>query len=82
MIDDKVLICYPLHYAVRFNDLPLLNKCIERGDDINVIDHDKNTPLHLAYLLNRLDFTTILLEHGANPDLLNIDDKKAIELLN
>jgi ankyrin repeat protein len=81
MSEEIIGICYPFHYAVRFNDIILLQKCIENSNNINIQDHNNNTPLHLAYMLNRTDFISILLNNGADNNLLNDENKKPSEMV-
>lgn len=59
-----------LHSAVMAGDLDTLKALLERPDLcslINVPDEHGRTPLHLAVLESKLEFTIVLLEEGADP---------------
>jgi len=51
-------------YSPRLPDVALL--LLERGTDVNVLDGDNVTPLHVAAGNGRVGVVRVLLEHGAN----------------
>jgi cytochrome c len=58
----------PLHYAVNRQHLDAAKLLIERGADVNAVSKIGGTPLMAAVAKNRLEFITLLLAHGANPN--------------
>ncbi|XP_013411085.1 ankyrin repeat domain-containing protein 17 [Lingula anatina] len=57
----------PLHEAVRNNYLSIVKLLIERGADVNAIDHGGYTPLHHAACnKNRSEVIKMLKDSGAN----------------
>ena len=38
----------PLHIAAKNGDMDCMNFLLSKGEDINALDHDNNTPLHYA----------------------------------
>ena len=71
----------PLHEASEgyftFRKIPRLpdvaRLLLERGTDVNVLDDDNVTPLHVAARNERVGVVRVLLEHGAN---VAAEDKK------
>jgi len=66
-----------LHLAVRMNNEDLVKQCLEEiSADIRA---DRNiTPLMLAAALGYSRIVTLLLEHGANPDIRNAAQQTAL----
>jgi len=60
--------------------VPILIKC---GANVNVQEKDStgNTPLHYAVQKKNKAVINILLENGANPDIVNNDRKTAAQIL-
>ena len=69
-LEDKEKQNSPLVYYVRHNDLEKVKELLKKGEDANKKGEDFRNPLALAFVLNNIDCAKILLEHGANPDLL------------
>lgn len=55
----------PLHYAARFDELPIIRFLKERGCNLNPVARDGTTPLHLAVKSNHLPVVDELLNMGA-----------------
>ncbi|RZR75904.1 hypothetical protein BHM03_00000486 [Ensete ventricosum] len=53
---------------------------LEAGATVNVLDKNKNTPLHYAAGYGRKECVALLLEHGASVTLQNLDGKTAIDV--
>lgn len=51
-----------------------------QGCNVNGLTDRLSSPLHLAYANSVNDVVEILLEHGANEDLINIEGKIPKEL--
>lgn len=61
--------------AASENNVSLVKKLIKAGLDVNQADVDsKNTLLHAVAVNGSEDVAKILLKHGANPNLQNIDN--------
>lgn len=43
--------------------------------DVNIKDHNGNTPLHIAFRYKNVDVANLLLAYGARIDILNNDNK-------
>jgi ankyrin repeat protein len=56
----------PLHWAVDYNRLDLVQLLIEQGADVNARTKDKRGTLHLAVLNDRREITELLLSKGAD----------------
>ena len=70
IFEDKEKQNVPLVYYVRHNDLERVKELLKKGEDANKKGEDFRNPLALAFALNNIDCAKILLEHGANPNLL------------
>lgn len=58
--------------AIRLNDIETLKVLLTKGEDANRSDDDCNiTPLHFAVQAESLEAVHLLLEHGANPYLMD-----------
>ena len=62
----------PLHLVSRSKydsqeyGVEVVRQFLERDVDVNALDKDRNTPLHSASCLGRLEIARVLLDHGAN----------------
>ena len=79
--------CSLLHEAIKRcqQNSPLLVKnLLHAGLNVNATDHQGNTPLHVAVLLNpcydMIHLVTNLLNGGAHQDFVNHDGKTAMDL--
>merc|ERR1712228_1893 len=71
-----------LHYAVKHKNEKLLVYVLETGANINTQAGLKcNSALHEAVSLKDWESVKILFGHGINDELINIDGKRAIDLL-
>ena len=70
---------YPgFHPQGAFNVALLL---LERGADVNALDKDHVTPLHLASFLGILEIARLLLDHGATANVENIYGQTPLHLV-
>ncbi|KAJ1827444.1 hypothetical protein LPJ56_001658 [Coemansia sp. RSA 2599] len=60
----------PMHAASSWSHLHVLKYLIENGGDVNIIDPDGDTPLHIC---EDKACATLLLEHGADPSIENLE---------
>ncbi|MER9236875.1 ankyrin repeat domain-containing protein [Mesorhizobium sp. M0622] len=67
-VNDFDGIATPLFYAVNRQHLEATELLIERGADVNAGSKIGGPPLMAAAARNRLEFITLLLVHGANPN--------------
>ena len=60
-----------LFIAVKNGLLKIVKRLVEMGENINSVDQDLNTPLHIAAAWGYLDIVLLLLMHGASPKAKN-----------
>lgn len=53
---------------------------VKAGANVNAMDLWQFTPLHEAASKSRLEVSSLLLSHGADPTLLNCHSKSAIDV--
>ncbi len=68
---DPNCIMSPLLFAALKGNVPLIQSLLERGAFINIVDHNKNTPLHIAILCGFNDAAYHLIKAGADLNLQN-----------
>lgn len=68
------------HWAAKRGYNNVLNVLIANGKHINMTDKKKRTPLFLAAKSNYYDTCELLLQNGANPFMINIEDKKPYDV--
>jgi ankyrin repeat protein len=56
----------PLHHAVTYRKIEVVEFLIEHGADVNAIDWTGMTPLHIAAVMNRIAEAKALVRAGAN----------------
>ena len=68
----------PLHYLARIPYVPLMDKILAMflagGADVNALNTNLETPLHMAVWKNNLGMVSLLLRNGADPNIRNIKD--------
>eukprot|EP00004_Rigifila_ramosa_P013315 TRINITY_DN2936_c0_g1_i1.p1 TRINITY_DN2936_c0_g1~~TRINITY_DN2936_c0_g1_i1.p1 ORF type:complete len:639 (-),score=158.55 TRINITY_DN2936_c0_g1_i1:177-1811(-) len=64
----------PLHHAAEMGHTQVLKVILDAGANPNASDDDGNTPLHVS---PNLEISSLLIEYGAHPDLLNNSNKQA-----
>ncbi|KAF3063705.1 Serine/threonine-protein phosphatase 6 regulatory ankyrin repeat subunit C [Daldinia childiae] len=69
--DESVYDSWPVHEAIRTGG-DLIEALKESPEDINILDHAGNTPLHLAVLNYDDAAMQILISHGANMNSVDI----------
>lgn len=58
-----------------------LNDVIKLDLDVDDVDEDGQTALHLAAALSRFDSAVFLITAGASPVILNKDNKRPVDLV-
>ncbi|XP_045483508.1 putative ankyrin repeat protein RF_0381 [Harmonia axyridis] len=61
----------PLHFAILFTDLALIELLLKFGADVNAMDIECMTPSHLAVEIVNVDVVFLLLRNGANVNVKN-----------
>jgi ankyrin repeat protein len=64
---------YQIHKAALASDYEYGLKLIESKIDLDELDEDGHTALHWAVFRADIDFVKLLLEAGANPNILSAD---------
>lgn len=62
-----------LHIAVLYNKVDVVEFLIEKGCNVNVVDHANDTPLHSAAKKGYQNILLYLLQNGAKADATNAD---------
>jgi len=60
-----------LYSWVRRNKVEQVRSLLETGMDMNILDDDGNTPLHIACLYGRPEIARLLLDAGADTEVHN-----------
>jgi uncharacterized protein len=68
----------PLHRAVGMNQLPIAEKLLQAGADVNGLGRYGWTPLIEAAFWGRVDMVRLLLDKGADPDIKAEHDATAL----
>jgi len=70
----------PLHIAIYYNQIDLIKHiCDHQNTNINAQDENGNTPLMFAAQRNNIEIINLLLHHGADPDINNLENKTAYD---
>ncbi|XP_054288851.1 85/88 kDa calcium-independent phospholipase A2-like isoform X2 [Macrosteles quadrilineatus] len=65
----------PLHWA---SSREVIEQLVDRNCDLNVLNFDKRTALHVMVMRNRLDCVVALLSRHADPDIGDVDGNTAL----
>lgn len=71
---------YPLHHAVRLNNIDSVRELGNKGHGINVLDSEGYTPLMLAAKLGDGNICELLISYGADCDIKNARHETALSL--
>ncbi len=61
----------PLHDAAYLGNATVVQRLIEEGECVKGVDDDQDTSLHIAVRNGRLKVAALLIENGADPNVLN-----------
>jgi Ankyrin repeats (3 copies) len=64
----KMRASFDMLCAVHVNDIDQVLELITAGTDVNAVDYDSRSPLHLAASEGHADIAALLIAHGANLD--------------
>ena len=78
--DRNSLVCMTLHDRVILESPYYTQQLIDRGDDINRLDNDGNTPLMRAAKVGQAEAAFVLMEAGANMNHHNVHGETAMHL--
>ena len=70
----------PIHYAIDFGDLEMVNVLLARGADVNAKSESGLTPLHLCASRNQLDIARATLLKGARVNDTNCTGETPLHL--
>jgi uncharacterized protein len=71
---------YPLHEAAKTGSIGPFNELVKSVEDLEYLDEDHRTPLHIAAIHNEATLGAYLCEIGANPDLQDHEGNTALHL--
>ncbi|KAL8532793.1 hypothetical protein ACS0TY_009122 [Phlomoides rotata] len=71
---------YPLHHAVRLNNIDSVRKLVNNGHDVNILDSEGYTPLMLAAKSCDGDMCELLISCGSDCDIKNARHETALSL--
>uniref|UniRef100_A0A1Y1MJD6 Uncharacterized protein n=1 Tax=Photinus pyralis TaxID=7054 RepID=A0A1Y1MJD6_PHOPY len=69
-----------MHYAAELGDDAIVTDLIQKGVDLNAINRDGDTPLFLAVLCKNVSTVKLLLEHGADYNITNKNDRNLLQV--
>ena len=70
-----------LHIAVKYNSIELVKYFLNKNYDINQINKNGQTPLHLACELGYENIINLLIKRGADLNIKDIKGRKPLEIL-
>ena len=68
----------PLFYAAQDGDIPILQKLIGSGANVNLQDKNKETALHFAARSSQAEAARVLIDHGAIVDIQDAHGNTAL----
>jgi len=69
-----------LHYAINQGLKEVVHMLLKAGADVDLANHRGTTPLHAAAALNHVPMCRLLIKYSANPVLLDLNHKRALDL--
>jgi len=69
-----------LHFAIIKEYLNIINFLLQYENiNINIKNYNNETPLHYACIANNLNIVKVLLEEGANPNNINLQNQNSLQ---
>jgi ankyrin repeat protein len=68
-----------LSQACWYGDVKCVEILLDNGSHVDYQDEDLWSPLHMAAACNHINIVQLLLEHGADTTLLDVDSKFALD---
>jgi len=69
-----------LHFAIIKEYLNIINFLLQYENiNINIKNYNNETPLHYACIVNNLNIVKVLLEGGANPNNINLQNQNSLQ---
>lgn len=72
----------PLHEAAKKGDMDQINRLIEKGATVDVMDENSNTPLYIAVGQGHKDVVELLILKGANVNAIDNKDRTPLDWAN
>ena len=72
----------PLHEAAKNGDMDQINRLIEKGTPIDVIDENSNTPLYIAVGEGHKEVAELLILKGANVNAIDNKGRTPLDWAN
>ena len=69
-----------IHIAARYNHHRLIDAMLGKGSEIDPVNRQKKTPLHVATYMGNPEAVKTLLKHGANPEATDKNHNKPVDL--
>ena len=70
-MDAKVQDKTALHVAVNRGNVDMVRLLLDYKANVNMQDEDGDRPLHLCAFSSEPEVAALLIQHGANPNLMN-----------
>jgi ankyrin repeat protein len=71
---------WPLHRAAQHGRVEIMTMLLDAGADINVTEH-QDTVCHIAIFNNQFDALKLLVERGANLDVVDSNDRSLLSIV-
>jgi ankyrin repeat protein len=71
----------PLHRAAEHGRVEIMTMLLDAGADINAVTKYRNTACHIAILNNQFDALKLLVERGANLDVVDSYGRSTLEVV-
>ncbi|XP_071139094.1 uncharacterized protein [Mytilus edulis] len=70
----------PLHYAALLNRPDVMQLLIKGNADVNVVDKNDETALHVAFFHDNIPAAELLIQHGSSLQSQNIEGRRPFEV--
>ncbi|CAE7203796.1 ANKRD31 [Symbiodinium sp. CCMP2592] len=70
----------PLHDAVFFRDVDMVQYLLEKAASVNALNMDRMTPLHVAAKMGASEVAEVLVRHEADTELRDESQRSALEV--
>ncbi|VDI04130.1 Hypothetical predicted protein, partial [Mytilus galloprovincialis] len=70
----------PLHYAALLNRPDVMQLLIKGNADVNLVDTNDETALHVAFFHDNIHAAELLIQNGSSLNLQNIEGRRPFEV--